>query len=139
DDILTALKIAALSGLDVKLLVPGRPDKKIVFHASRSYFPELLEAGASIYEYTRGFMHSKIIIVDNEIASIGTANMDMRSFHLNFEVNAFLYRTNSVSKLVDDFLVDLTYSNQLSYIEFNKRPFYHKVIESISRLLSPML
>ncbi|WP_256593167.1 phospholipase D-like domain-containing protein, partial [Pseudomonas sp. 2822-15] len=77
-----------LSGVDVRILVPSRPDKRIVFYASRSYFPELLDAGAKIYEYHRGFMHSKIIIVDHDIASIGTANMDMRSFHLNFEVNA---------------------------------------------------
>ena len=65
------------------------------FHASRSYFPELLDAGAKVYEYDQGFMHSKFIIVDSELASIGTANMDMRSFHLNFEVNAFLYKTKA--------------------------------------------
>ncbi|MQL30762.1 cardiolipin synthase, partial [Escherichia coli] len=112
EDILTALKVAALSGIDVRLLVPKRPDKKIVFYASRSYFPELLEAGATIYEYEKGFMHSKIIVVDGELASIGTANMDMRSFHLNFEVNAFLYQTPSVQTLVDDFINDFEHSSK---------------------------
>ncbi|WP_017726937.1 cardiolipin synthase [Halalkalibacterium ligniniphilum] len=139
DDILSALKIAALSGIDVRLLVPNRPDKRIVFHASRSYFPELLEAGVKIYEYNRGFLHSKIIIVDSEIASIGTSNMDMRSFHLNFEVNAFLYRTKSVTTLVSDFVYDLEYSNQLSFELFKNRPLFYRVIESTSRLLSPLL
>ena len=64
EDIFSALKIAALSGVDVRLLVPNKPDKRIVFHASRSYFPDLLEAGIKIYEYEKGFMHSKIVIVD---------------------------------------------------------------------------
>ncbi|MFC0469540.1 cardiolipin synthase [Halalkalibacter kiskunsagensis] len=139
DDILSALKIAALSGIDVRILVPNRPDKRIVFHASRSYFPELLEAGVKVYEYNRGFLHSKLIIVDHEIASIGTSNMDMRSFHLNFEVNAYLYRTKSVTKLVSDFVYDLEHSNQLSYDLFRNRSIFYRIIESTSRLLSPLL
>ncbi|TYR79503.1 cardiolipin synthase [Priestia megaterium] len=139
EDIFTALKVAALSGVDVRLLVPQKPDKKIVFHASRSYFPELLKAGAKIYEYKKGFMHSKIIIVDKEIASIGTANMDMRSFHLNFEVNAFLYRTSSTQKLVYEYMQDLEHSSVLYLENFEKRPLIQRVLESISRLLSPML
>ncbi|OIJ10125.1 cardiolipin synthase [Anaerobacillus arseniciselenatis] len=139
DDILSALKIAALSGVDVRILVPNRPDKRIVFYASRSYFPELLEAGVKIYEYNRGFMHSKILIVDNEIASIGTANMDMRSFHLNFEVNAFLYKTKSVHTLVSDYIYDMEHSTVISYEKFKKRSLFKRVIESTSRLMSPLL
>ncbi|ADU31153.1 cardiolipin synthase [Evansella cellulosilytica] len=139
EDILSALKIAALSGVDVRILVPNRPDKRIVFYASRSYFPELLEAGVKIYEYNRGFMHSKLIIVDHEIASIGTANMDMRSFHLNFEVNAFLYQTSSVERLVSDFIYDMEHSTVIREDVFKNRSFSHKVIESTSRLLSPLL
>lgn len=139
DDILSALKIAALSGVDVRILVPNRPDKRIVFYASRSYFPELLEAGVKIYEYNRGFMHSKLLIVDNEIASIGTANMDMRSFHLNFEVNAFLYKTRSVQTLVSDFIYDMEHSTIISYEKFKKRSIFKRIIESTSRLMSPLL
>jgi cardiolipin synthase A/B len=139
EDILTALKIAALSGLDVRILAPKRPDKKIVFYASRSYFPELLEAGVKIYEYSKGFLHSKIMIVDGELASIGTANMDMRSFHLNFEVNAFLYHTDSTKKLVVDFLEDLKEASPIDYETFQQRPLSIRVVESVSRLLSPLL
>lgn len=139
DDILSALKIAALSGIDVRLLVPSRPDKRIVFHASRSYFPELLDAGVKVYEYHRGFMHSKLIIVDHEIASIGTSNMDMRSFHLNFEVNAYLYQTKSVTTLVSDYIYDLEHSNQLNVKQFKNRSIFNRIIESTSRLLSPLL
>lgn len=139
EDILTALKVAALSGIDVRILAPKRPDKKIVFYASRSYFPELLEAGVKIYEYSKGFLHSKIMIVDGELASIGTANMDMRSFHLNFEVNAFLYHTDSTKKLVADFLEDLKDSSQIDDETFRRRPLSIRVVESVSRLLSPLL
>ena len=139
EDIFQAIKLAALSGVDVRLLVPQNPDKWFVWYASRSYFPDLLEAGVKIYQYERGFMHSKIVIVDHELASIGTANMDMRSFHLNFEVNAFLYKTNSIEKLVSDYLEDLEYSNLLSIETFNKRHFGNRILESTCRLLSPML
>lgn len=139
DDILGALKIAAIAGIDVRLLVPSKPDKKTVFYASRSYFPELLEVGAKIYEYTKGFMHSKIVIVDGEIASIGTANMDMRSFHLNFEVNAFLYDTPSVKELVQDFENDLLVSEEIDLEQFQNRSIFLRVIESTYRLLSPLL
>lgn len=139
EDIFSAIKIAALSGIDVRLLVPNRPDKRIVFHASRSYFPELLEAGAKVYEYEKGFMHSKMVIVDHELASIGTSNMDMRSFHLNFEVNAFLYRTRSTEKLVKEFLNDLESAKQLDLEIFRERHLGYRLLESTSRLLSPLL
>jgi len=139
EDIFSAIKVAALSGVDVRLLVPNRPDKRIVFHASRSYFPELLEAGVKVFEYERGFMHSKIVIVDDELASIGTSNMDMRSFHLNFEVNAFLFRTNSTQKLVEEYVNDLKYAKQLELKAFQERHIGFRLLESTARLLSPLL
>ncbi|WP_423802589.1 cardiolipin synthase [Neobacillus sp. SAB-20_R2A] len=139
EDIFSAIKVAALSGIDVRLLVPNRPDKRIVFHASRSYFPELLEAGVKVFEYERGFMHSKIVIVDGELASIGTSNMDMRSFHLNFEVNAFLFRTKSTQKLVAEYLNDLEFAIQLDLKTFQQRHLGYRLLESTARLLSPLL
>jgi cardiolipin synthase A/B len=84
-------------------------------------------------------MHSKIVIVDQELASIGTANMDMRSFHLNFEVNAFLYRTSSTQKLVYEYMQDLEDSAAIQLETFANRPILHRVFESASRLLSPLL
>lgn len=139
EDILSALKVAALSGVDVRMLVPARPDKRMVFYASRSYFTELLEAGARIFAYQDGFMHSKILIIDHELASIGSSNMDLRSFHLNFEVNAFLYHSASVKKLVQDYLEDLKHSKEIELQAFQKRPIYQRVFESFSRLASPLL
>ncbi len=139
EDILSAIKIASLSGIDVRILVPNKPDKRIVFHASRSYFPDLMDAGVRIYEYEKGFMHSKLLIVDSEIASIGTCNMDMRSFHLNFEVSAFLYKTKSTKKLASIYLKDLKDAVELDIETFNKRHVGYRILESTSRLLSPLL
>lgn len=139
EDILSAIKIAALSGIDVRLIVPSKPDHKIVFWATRSYFTELLEAGVKIYLYRKGFLHSKVIVVDEELASIGSANMDMRSFHLNFEVNAFLYRNESVRKLVLDFKQDLLDSEEVDLERFRQRSILHRVYESWCKLFSPLL
>jgi cardiolipin synthase len=139
EDILSAIKIKALSGVDVKIIIPSRPDKYLAFYASRSYFLELLRSGVKIYEYQGGFLHGKIIIVDDELASIGTSNMDMRSFHLNFEVNAFLYRTKSTQSLVEDYLIDLEDSRKIDLTEFKNRRLYVRIIESTARLFSPLL
>ena len=139
EDVFQALKVAGLSGLDVRILVPKNPDKWVVFHASRTYFSELLEAGVRIFQYNEGFMHSKIVIVDNELASIGSANIDMRSFHLNFEVNALLYRTESTQTLVEDYLEDLEVSQEIQFNVFSNRSLGLKVLESTCRLLSPLL
>lgn len=139
DDILSALRVAALSGIDVRIILPSKPDKKLVFYASRSYYTELLEAGVKVYEYGNGFLHSKVIIVDRELASIGTSNMDMRSFHLNFEVNAFLYRTKSTETLVNDFLNDIECSKEVFLEDYNDRPILHRLHESTARLFSPLL
>ena len=84
-------------------------------------------------------MHSKIVIVDNELASIGTSNMDMRSFHLNFEVNAFLFRTKSTQELVDEYVNDLKYARQLEMETFQQRHIGLRILESTARLLSPLL
>ncbi|MCR8642632.1 cardiolipin synthase [Paenibacillus sp. N1-5-1-14] len=139
EDLLTALKVAALSGVDVKVLFPAKPDRWIPFWASHSYFPALMDAGVEIYEYKKGFMHSKILIVDDNMATIGTANMDMRSYHLNFEVNAFLYGTDSVQTLIRDYEEDLTESSIIEMEWVKKKSYPKRFLESAARLLSPML
>ncbi|MHB9094766.1 MAG: cardiolipin synthase [Eubacteriales bacterium] len=139
EGILLALKTAALSGVDIKIILPGIPDKKIVFWASQSYFDELMEAGIKIYLYRPGFIHAKIISVDGEVASLGSANLDMRSFQLNFEVNAMLYDRELVNKLDEDFAVDLLQSIQIDRQDFEHRPLQLKIRQSAARLLSPIL
>ncbi|QWU15924.1 cardiolipin synthase [Paenibacillus sophorae] len=139
EDIYTALQVAALSGLDVRLLFPAKPDKWLPFLASHSYFPALLEAGVKIFEYEKGFIHSKLLIIDGEIATIGTANMDMRSFHLNFEVNALLLQTDSVKRIVSDFERDLLSTSQIVHEKFMDKRLPERLLESAARLMSPLL
>src|SRR5699024_6158040 len=91
DSLQDILRIATLSGVDVKIMIPNKPDHPFVYWATLSYIGDLLNAGAEVYIYQKGFLHAKTIIVDGKIASVGTANIDVRSFRLNFEVNAFLY------------------------------------------------
>src|SRR5699024_4986358 len=91
DSILEALRLAGLSGIDVRVMIPNKPDHPFVYWASMSYIGELLEAGVRFFTYERGFLHSKVVIADDFISSVGTANLDIRSFKLNFEVNAFIY------------------------------------------------
>ncbi|WP_223066024.1 cardiolipin synthase [Paenibacillus caui] len=139
DDILTALQVAADSGLDVRILFPAKPDKWLPFLASHSYFPALLAAGVKIYEYEKGFLHSKLLIADGEVATVGTANMDMRSFHLNFEVNALLVGTDSVNKIVSDFERDLLSTKPMELRAFMKKKIIVRFMESAARLMSPLL
>lgn len=139
EDILTALRVAAMSGIDVRILFPAKPDKWLPFLASHSYFLSLLEVGVKIYEYEKGFLHSKLLIVDGEVATVGTANMDMRSFHLNFEVNVLLVQNDSIAKIVKDFERDLLSTKQIKRKAFMKKKVVVRFMESAARLMSPLL
>lgn len=139
ESILMALKTAALSGLDVRMILPKKPEYLIVFYATRSYYEDLLNAGVRIYEYQKGFIHSKVLLVDSSVASVGTANLDVRSFQFNFEVNAVMYDTELVSDLERVFRQDLLDSRELLTEDYARRPFHEKLFESAARLLSPLL
>ncbi len=136
---LMALKTAALSGLDVKIIFQGVPDHKLTYWASHSYFEELLEAGVRIYSYRKGILHAKILIIDGEIGSVGSANFDMRSFRLNFEISAFVYNREFAARLEQDFVHDLADSEEIRVVEFRQRPISYRIKESGARLLSPLL
>lgn len=138
--ILTALKVAALSGIDIKLMMPKRSDSKIVHWASQSYISELLEAGIKVYLFEKGFNHSKLVIIDGTFASIGSANMDIRSFEDNFEVSAFIYNQGFTQQLEAMFIEDLKMCSQLSIQDWESRPLLPRtVLEPVSRLFSPLL
>lgn len=106
-EMVTALSLAAKSGVDVRIMTPYVADKTIVHAVTRSYYPELLKSGVRIYEYVPGFMHSKAFVVDDEVAVVGTINLDYRSLYLHFENGVWLYQTPSVLQVRDDFLPDL--------------------------------
>lgn len=137
--VLDAIKIAALSGVDVRLMIPNKPDHAFVYWATYSNVGQLLKTGAKVYIYDNGFIHAKTLVADGKIATVGTANIDVRSFRLNFEVNAFLYDQVLVEELVQIFEKDMQFSRELTIDEYLNRPLYIRFKESISRLLSPIL
>ena len=139
EGLLRALKSAALSGVDVRIIFPSIADHKIVHQASYSYFDDILKSGGKVYLYNKGFIHSKLIIIDDKIASTGSANMDLRSFMLNFEINAFIYDKDIINKISDDFFEDLKNSKEVDLEVFQNRPFIKKWAESVARLFSPIL
>lgn len=130
-----ALISASLRGVDVRLLVPRRSDSRLVALASSSYYPQLVEAGVRIHRYERGFVHAKTIVVDDWVACVGSANMDLRSFHLNFELNAFVFGQEFVLQLAQQFERDLE-----SATEMRELPKGWKIaLGNIGRLFSPLL
>jgi len=137
--IFDALRIAALSGIDVRIMIPSKPDHPFVYWASLSYLGELVELGAKCYKYEKGFVHSKIIMIDSLVSSVGTANMDIRSFKLNFECNAFIYDQTVTKRLEEQFMRDIGDSTRIEYDWYLKRSHLTKIRESVSRLLSPLL
>ena len=139
DSILQALRIAALSGLSVKLLVPGVADSKLVNAASKSYYEDLLCAGVDIYMYQKGFVHAKTLVADGNLSIIGTANMDLRSFELNFEVNVMLYDRKFSEQLRTVFFKDLEDAEKIDKDAWCQRPAYNQLPERIARLFSHVL
>lgn len=139
ESILTAFTTASLSGTSVKIILPYRSDSRLATWGSRSYFQQLLEANIDIYLYNKGFTHSKLLIIDDEVASAGTANMDIRSFSQNFEANIIIYDKAVVARLKDDFENDLKSCIKIDYDVFRERPVRQKIAESAARLFSPLM
>ena len=139
EPILMALKTIALAGVDVKVMIPLRGDSKLVHWASMSYLDELMEAGVKIYRYRKGFLHSKLMVSDDEVSTIGSTNIDFRSFEHNFEVNAFMYDRSSALMLKEIFLSDQRDAELLQLKSWRMRPWYQKVLESVIRLFAPLL
>lgn len=138
--LMETLKVACLSGVDVRIMIPSKPDHPFVYWASYSYAGELLNYGAKIYTYGEdAFLHAKTIVYDDSVASIGTANMDIRSFELNFEVNAFIYSEEKAREQRMIFERDIENSREITKEIYENRSTYIKIKESISRLLSPVL
>ncbi|MHA6697784.1 cardiolipin synthase [Chryseobacterium sp. A321] len=139
ESLLNALIIASHSGIKIKLLVPKNSDSKIVKLASRSYYTQLLKAGVEIYLYTKGFVHAKTMVVDSFLAIVGTANMDIRSFDLNFEVNAVVYDHATAQELRNDFEMDLQNSERIDKERWLTRGKHIQLLESTMSLISPLL
>ena len=134
-----ALFTASIRGVDVRLLLPKKSDHPIVDLASKSHYARLLESGIKIYEYGRGFVHAKTLVVDEWVSSIGSANMDIRSFHLNFEANAFIYDPDFAKELADVFVSDLEDSKMVNLSSEKRIGYLTRLQRGFARLLSPLL
>jgi cardiolipin synthase len=134
-----ALKVAALSGIDVRIMMTGVPDKYLPYWAAHTYYRDLLKAGVKIYKYKSGFMHSKTVCVDGEVCSIGTANMDVRSFYFNYEINSLIYDKGITSNLEGNFLKDLEKCSEVTLKEMGKINVFVNLRNSLARLFAPLL
>ena len=134
-----ALEAAALSGVRVRVMIPERNDSRIVAAAGRSYIEALLRAGVEVYYYRHNFLHSKAIVVDGYLSIVGTANMDTRSYEQNFEIAAFVYGEKTAKCLVEGFERDMESSRQLNVNLWHHRKWYKRCVESLARLISPLL
>ena len=138
DGMLSALKLSAKSGVDVRIIMPEIPDKKAVHFTSRSYYEQLIRAGVKIYEYNGGFMHAKLFVSDDVIATVGTANLDFRSLYLHFECGTCLYRTSSIQSIKEDFLKTLESCRQIEEKDC-KVNLFMKFFQSICRIFAPLM
>lgn len=139
ESLLEALIIAAHSGIQVNIMIPCKPDHPFVYWATYSYMGDMIMAGANCYTYDNGFLHAKGLIVDGKAYCYGTANMDIRSFQLNFEVNAVVYDERAAREMVKIFEGDMKYSTKITKDMYHQRKLYIRIKEQMCRLLSPLL
>ena len=137
--IIESLKVAALSGIDVRVMIPCMPDHIFVYWATYSYVGELIRSGVKVYIYDNGFLHAKTLVVDSQVASVGSANFDKRSFSLNFESNAIIYDRGIACKMESAFENDITLCHQLTQELYDQRSLIIRFKESIARLLTNIL
>ena len=136
---ISALKLCARSGVDVKIILPGKPDKKLIYKIGRSYYEELINAGIKIYEYTPGFNHAKMVIVDDIMASVGTINFDFRSLYLHFENAVMLYNNGCIEDIMDDFVDMLGKSKKITHEDLKKRKWYERLFVNILKFFAPLM
>ncbi|RLA18931.1 MAG: cardiolipin synthase [Gammaproteobacteria bacterium] len=139
DAIVSALQVAALRGIDVRIMLPEEPDHMLVYLARFSYLEETIPFGIKVYSYRAGFLHQKVVLVDDEIAGIGTANLDNRSFRLNFEITLLFADKTFVNEVHEMLLNDFANCRQMGIEEIRQRPFWFKLATKIARLFSPIL
>lgn len=139
NEMLTALIAAAQSGVDVRIITPGIPDKKLVYLVTRSFYQQLHRAGVRIYEYTPGFLHAKMIVSDDDVGIVGTINMDFRSFFMHFECGTVLYGGKVISEIKHDIEDILAQSREIDQAWLRRTPWAASIAASVLRLLAPML
>jgi cardiolipin synthase len=138
DNLLSALRLAAKSGVDVRIITPHRWDKWIVATASRSYYRRLIQAGVKVYEYTDGFNHGKSFVCDDRIATVGTTNLDFRSLYLHFECGVLIYSSDVISAIKEDFLKTVPLSHEIT-LEDCARNAFQRIVPDVLRIFAPLM
>ena len=139
EGLMLALQTAALANVDVRLMIPAKSDTTIVQVGTFSFIRPMLKAGVKVYLYNAGFLHAKSIVIDDEFCTVGSTNMDFRSFEHNFEANAFIYDKKTTIQMKNIFLKDQQSCKRINFVEWKNRPLSQKSLESLVRLLSPLL
>ncbi|MDE5811971.1 MAG: cardiolipin synthase, partial [Muribaculaceae bacterium] len=139
ESLLRALQSAALAKVDVRLMIPLNPDSAMLRYASFSFVKECLQSGIKVYLYQPGMLHSKMMIVDNELVTIGSTNFDFRSFEHNFEGNLFIYSQEFNRRMREQYLADQAESRRVIPFEWQRRALSKKLLESLTRIFSPIL
>lgn len=139
NEMMTVLCNAAKSGVDVRIVTPGIPDKKIVYLLTQADYGTLIENGVKIYQYTPGFIHAKCFVCDDEIATVGSINMDYRSLYLHFECGVFMYHSQAVMKVKEDALATIAQSERITQEFCKRRKWYVRLLQSILRLIAPLM
>jgi cardiolipin synthase len=139
DELLMALKYAAERGIDVKLILPGIPDKKMVYNLAKRYFRTLLSSGVKIYLYTPGFVHAKVFVSDDTKAVVGTINLDYRSLYHHFECATYMYGTDCISDIEDDFTKTLSRCHPVTMEDIKNEKFLVRLTGGLARLVAPLL
>jgi cardiolipin synthase len=137
ETLLDTLRISALSGVDTRIMIPGIPDKKFVYFVTQSYVEELLKYGVRIFVH-KGFLHAKTVVADDFVSSIGSTNFDIRSFNLDYEMNALVYDEEFGKTCREVFIKDIRDCEEITYDEFKKRSVFQKMGESFCRLIAPL-
>lgn len=139
NEMMTCLCLAAKNGVDVKIVTPGIPDKKLVFLLTQSYYEQLIDAGVKIYEYEPGFLHAKSFVCDDEVATVGSINLDYRSLYLHFECGVWMYRSRAVMQVKEDVLDTLEHSREITKEYCQSRNMMVRLTQSLLRLMAPLL
>jgi cardiolipin synthase len=138
DAIIAALQLAGLRGVDVRILIPDKPDHILVFLAAYNYFEELIQTGVRFFRYSDGFLHQKVMLIDNNVATVGTANFDNRSFRLNFEITAIV-KSEDFAAEVERMLIDDFYNSiEMTQQDIDEEPIWFRVATKVARLTSPI-
>ena len=139
NEMFTALTLAAKSGIDVRIITPGIPDKKLVYMVTQSYYYHLIKAGVKIYQYTPGFIHAKTVVMDDSVATVGTINFDFRSLYLHFECGVWMFNSGVIYEIKDDYLQTLEQCDEVTLEEIEKMSGLKRFCQAILRLIAPLL